>query len=78
MATDDGQPQGKTLSSGWSVVSGDVSKVRFTDASVPGTTATFTKSGNYVIMLSASDGELQTASLVRVTVVPTGTLITVF
>jgi len=78
VATDDGQPQGKTLSSGWSVVSGDVSKVRFTDASVPGTTATFTKSGNYVIMLSASDGELQTASLVRVTVVPTGTLITVF
>ena len=74
VATDDGQPLGKTLTSGWSVVSGDAGKVLFTDASAPGTTATFTKTGNYVIMLTASDGELQAASLTRVTVLPTGTL----
>jgi hypothetical protein len=77
-ATDDAQPFGKTLSTAWSVVSGDASKVLFTDPTAPGTTATFTKTGNYVIMLSASDSELQAASLVRVNVVPTGTLITVY
>ena len=77
VATDDGQPFGKALTCGWSVVSGDAGKVLFTDASRPGTTATFTKTGNYVIMLSVSDSELLTASLTRVTVLPTGTLLTV-
>jgi hypothetical protein len=78
VAMDDGQPFATTLTTGWSVVSGDASKVSFADASAPGTTATFTKTGNYVIMLSASDSELQAASLTRVTVLPTGTILTVW
>ena len=77
VATDDGQPFGKTLSTTWTVVSGDSAKVLFTDASAPGTTATFTKTGDYVIMLAASDGELQAASLVSVAVLPTGSLVLV-
>ena len=77
VVTDDGQPFGKTLTSGWSVITGNAGKVQFTTASAPGTTATFTKTGDYVIMLSVSDGEQQTASLVHVTVLPTGTLFSV-
>jgi hypothetical protein len=77
VAMDDGQPFGKTLATRWSVVSGDASKVQFADASVPGTDVTFTKTGDYVILISASDGEQQAAALVRVTVVPTGTLLCV-
>ena len=78
VANDDGQPFGKTLTTGWSVVSGDAGKVQFANASAPDTTATFTKTGDYVIMLSATDGELQSATQVRVTVLPTGTLISVY
>ena len=77
VVTDDGQPFGKSLTSGWRVVSGNASKVLFTDASAPGTTATFTKTGDYVIMLNVSDGEQQAASLVHVTVLPTGTVLSV-
>ena len=78
VAIDDGQPFGKALTTGWSVVSGDAANALFTDASVPGTTATFTKTGTYVIKLSASDSELQAAAFTLVTVLPTGTILTVW
>ena len=75
VVTDDGQPFGKTLTSGWSVVTGNAGKVQFTTASAPGTTAIFMKTGDYTLLLSASDGEQQAAALVHVTVLPVGTLI---
>jgi hypothetical protein len=78
VAIDDGQPFGKTLTTGWSVASGDTAKVLFTDASKLDTTATFTKTGTYVIKLSASDSELQAAAFTLVTVLPTGTILTVW
>jgi hypothetical protein len=52
--------------------------VLFTDASKLDTTATFTKTGTYVIKLSASDSELQAAAFTLVTVLPTGTILTVW
>ncbi len=77
VVADDGQPLGKSLVSRWSVASGNADKVFFADASEPNTSVTFTKTGDYVLLLSASDGELQAASLVQVSVSPSGTLIRV-
>jgi hypothetical protein len=75
LVTDDGQPPGQAVTAAWSVVAGSPSHVFFSDASAPDSAATFTRIGEYVIMLSASDSEAPAASLVRVTVVPTGTVI---
>jgi len=72
-AYDDAQPSGSTLATRWSVVSGDASKVQFADANAPGTDVTFTKTGEYVLRLDASDGELRSAVNVRVTATQTGT-----
>ncbi len=48
-------PAGVSLSVGWRVYSGPGS-VSFANPAQPDTTATFTASGNYVLMLSAADG----------------------
>ena len=61
MVYDDGQPRDQTLASQWHVVSGDPSKVIFADDTDPETSITITKTGEYVLMLSASDGELSSA-----------------
>jgi hypothetical protein len=77
VVTDDGLPAGKSLSTGWSVVSGNAARVLLADAAAPGTVATFTKTGAYVMMLSASDGELQSAAFVHVEVRASGTMVLV-
>jgi len=73
--TDDGQPLGQELTAAWSVTSGNPAHVAFADASTPATTATFSHTGEYVIMLSATDGSTSAAALTRVTAVPTGSVI---
>jgi hypothetical protein len=72
--TDDGQPLGRPLATAWSVTAGDPARVHFSSPASPASEATFTHTGEYVIMLSATDGESPAAALTRVTVVPTGTL----
>jgi hypothetical protein len=74
-ATDDGRPAGQAVVASWSVAEGEASKVFFADPSQPSTAATFTKTGEYVIMLAVSDGELQNAAFLRVTVLPSGTVL---
>lgn len=75
VVADDGQPAGGTLITGWSIISGDETAVVFDDTANPGTTATFTQTGSYEIMLSATDGEQQSAAIVQINAVPSGTLI---
>ena len=74
---DDGQPRDKTLATQWSVVSGDASKVAFADGEDPSTGITFTKSGEYVLQLTASDGERTSAVNISVVAAPSGTLLMV-
>lgn len=68
-ATDDGLPTGSTLAVTWKKVSGP-GDVTFADASNAATTATFSVDGEYVLELTASDGELSSSDTVTVTVIP--------
>ncbi|HWS87495.1 MAG TPA: RHS repeat-associated core domain-containing protein [Pyrinomonadaceae bacterium] len=68
-ASDDGLPEGATLDTVWSKVSGP-GPVAFGDARAPATTATFTEPGTYVLRLSAADTLLVSKDEVTVTVVP--------
>ena len=68
-ATDDGLPQGSVLALQWSVVSGPGSVV-FSDPTKAISTATFTTAGEYVLKLTASDGQLSASDTLIVTVVP--------
>ena len=77
MVYDDGQPHDQTLATQWHVLSGDPGKVIFADDTDPETAITFTKVGEYVLMLSASDGELSNAVNIQVTAASSGTLILV-
>ncbi|MCA9246209.1 MAG: putative Ig domain-containing protein [Planctomycetales bacterium] len=63
---DDGLPSG-TLTSVWTKFSGPGS-VTFGDAAQPVTTAQFSAPGVYVLQLTASDGSLQTSSVVNINV----------
>jgi len=74
---DDGLPAGQALATRWSVVSGDAAKVQFADAAEPGTAVTFTKTGEYVLTLTASDGERLSAVSVYVTVTSSGTILSI-
>lgn len=65
--TDDGFPRNSTLGVSWSTVSGP-GTVSFTNASLAATNATFSKSGSYLLRLSATDGELSASDEVTVTV----------
>ncbi len=76
--TDDGRPDFGALSTAWSVIAGDPDAVLFADATDPASTAVFTRSGAYTLLLSATDGELQSATVVTVTATPAGTLILVY
>jgi RHS repeat-associated protein len=65
--SDSGVPVGGTLTSTWSLVSGPGS-VTFANATSPTTTATFSSPGDYVLQLSASDGQHSASSTVAVTI----------
>ena len=74
--TDDGLPAGGVLTALWSVVSGP-GPVSYADATAPGTTASFTTAGQYVLRLTGSDGELSSSDTVAVSVTAGGTGVTV-
>ncbi|HEV8431561.1 MAG TPA: RHS repeat-associated core domain-containing protein [Pyrinomonadaceae bacterium] len=69
IASDDGLPQGSVLSLLWSVASGP-GPVVFSDPTKAISTATFTTAGEYVLKLTASDGQLSASDTLKVTVVP--------
>ncbi len=64
-ATDDGFPNG-VLTASWSQVNGP-GTVSFGNTSQPATSATFPALGTYVLRLSATDGALQAAATVTIT-----------
>jgi RHS repeat-associated protein len=68
-ASDDGLPQGTTLTYQWSRVSGP-GPATFSAATSLMTTASFTQAGNYVLRLTASDTLLTSYDELAVTVVP--------
>jgi RHS repeat-associated protein len=70
--TDDGLPDGGTLSLLWSVVSGPAA-VALGSPAAAATTATFSTPGLYVLRLTASDGALSASDDVSVTVTPANT-----
>jgi len=63
--TDDGLPTGSTLQVSWSKVTGP-GGVTFANSSQAGTQATFSLPGNYVLRLSANDGQYTTTSATTV------------
>jgi hypothetical protein len=65
--TDDGLPSGSSLTVTWSLVSGP-GTVSFGNASAAQTTATFSRTGTYVLRLRGSDGTLSTTDDVQVTI----------
>ena len=67
-AVDDGLPSG-ALTFAWSSISG-AGTVTFADDTAASTTATFSAPGDYVLRLTASDGELTTSDDVTITVLP--------
>src|SRR5215217_2057242 len=69
IASDDGLPQGSVLALAWSVVSGP-GPVVFSEPGKALSTATFTTAGEYVLKLTASDGQLSASDTLKVTVVP--------
>ncbi|HLG15061.1 MAG TPA: PKD domain-containing protein, partial [Blastocatellia bacterium] len=68
-ASDDGLPEGSTLTVAWSKVSGP-GAVTFTAPNQAITDATFVDPGTYVLRLSASDTRFTVTSDVTVTVIP--------
>lgn len=73
IVTDDGLPDPPgTTTSQWSRVSGP-GTVTFADPAAPGTTATFSTDGTYVLRLTANDSAAQSSDETTVTVLPAGT-----
>jgi len=68
-ASDDGLPSG-TLSYAWTTVSGP-GTATFADPSASSATVTFNVEGNYVLRLTASDGQYDSSDTVNVIVNPT-------
>ena len=66
-ASDDGQPEDGSLTVTWSKVSGE-GDVSFSDYSALNTTANFSLPGNYILRLTATDGELSSVDDVSITV----------
>jgi len=71
--SDDGLPTGGTLTAVWSVASGP-GTVSFTDANAATTSASFSAAGEYVLRLTAGDGELSASDTVTVSVIAAGTV----
>ena len=67
-ASDDGLPAGSTLAVTWTKVSGPGS-VTFADPHSAATSATFGEDGEYVLRLTASDGQLSSSDTTAVTVI---------
>jgi PKD repeat protein len=67
--TDDGLPQGSTVTQQWTQVSGPAA-VSFASPNQPSTQATFPVAGTYTLNLSANDTQLTTTLQVSVTVTP--------
>ncbi|MET0645080.1 MAG: RHS repeat-associated core domain-containing protein [Pyrinomonadaceae bacterium] len=68
-ASDDGLPAGSALTSVWTKVSGP-GTVTFAAPGSPATLASFSAEGQYVLKLTASDGQLSSSDTAIVTVVP--------
>ncbi|HEY0764376.1 MAG TPA: PKD domain-containing protein [Pyrinomonadaceae bacterium] len=68
-ATDDGLPEGSSLTTTWSKVSGP-GTVTFADEHAVSTTAAFSTHGTYVLRLTASDTSLTAFDEVTITVEP--------
>ncbi|HZD94334.1 MAG TPA: CARDB domain-containing protein, partial [Candidatus Sulfotelmatobacter sp.] len=68
-ASDDGLPAGSSLSYSWTKVAGP-GTVAFSTPSAPGTSATFSAIGLYILRLTASDSQLSGSADVRITVLP--------
>ena len=68
-ATDDGLPEGSSLTTTWSKVSGP-GDVTFGDPHALSTSASFSTHGTYVLSLSATDGQLTESAEVTITVEP--------
>ena len=68
--TDDGKPNG-VLTTTWTLESGPGS-VTFADATAVDTTATFSQEGEYVLRLTADDGEKTAYDDVTITTLPSG------
>ena len=66
-ASDDGLPAESIVSTLWSKVSGS-GDVTFSDATNTSTTATFSTPGNYVLSLTATDGDLSSTDEINITV----------
>ncbi len=66
-ATDDGRPEGSTLTLQWSLVSGPGAPTIVTPTSAS-TSVTFPVAGVYVLQLTASDGALSRSDTVAITV----------
>jgi hypothetical protein len=69
LAYDDGNPPGSVLSYAWSQVSGP-GVATFADSSAAVTTSSFSDPGNYVLRLTASDGQLSDSDDISITVDP--------
>jgi RHS repeat-associated protein len=69
VASDDGLPTGSTLGTLWTTVSGPGAVV-YANAGMAATAATFTEPGEYVLKLTASDGQLSSSDTTTVTVIP--------
>ncbi|MGH2631500.1 MAG: PKD domain-containing protein [Actinomycetota bacterium] len=70
--SDDGLPEGATLTSTWTQVSG-AGTATFTDVSSPTTTVSFSAPGTYALRLTADDTDLQSADDVVIAVQAEGT-----
>jgi RHS repeat-associated protein len=66
---DDGLPEGGSVSTTWSKVSGP-GTVAFANPNVTVTTATFSETGTYVLQLTATDSELSNSDTITITVNP--------
>ena len=69
IVTDDGLPQGATVTQQWTQASGPAAVIFATPNQAP-TLATFPVAGNYTLYLTASDTQLTTVQQVSVTVSP--------
>jgi hypothetical protein len=70
--SDDGRPAGKPLTSAWELIEGP-GTVAFDQASSPGTFATFPRPGDYLLRLTADDGDFWLSRLLAAHILPTGT-----
>ncbi len=69
-ATDDGLPEGSTLTYLWEVTAGDAGAVTIATADQATTDVTFSDLGSFDLTLTVSDGELSSFAVHSITVTP--------